>query len=96
MKAPLLAAAVGAFTPFVFAHPQPKIEPTSSSCGVTGYDKGRPTAYSYLKGSADDWEAACVASCLSDSKCNSFAIGNGECLLYSSSLYVALCRIPTR
>jgi len=90
MKAALVAAAVGASISLVVAHPQPEIDSTSSTCGVKGYDKGKPTAYSYVKSSAKDWEATCVVSCLLDSKCKGFAIGTGECLLYSSIQYVLI------
>ena len=90
MKAVLLAAAVGASISLVVAHPHPEAESTIPTCGVKGYDKAKPRAYSYVKSSAKDWEAACVVSCLLDSKCKSFAIGTGECLLYSSTLYVLI------
>jgi hypothetical protein len=59
---------------------------SSPECGVVGYDKGNPTAY-YFDGSGLNANfAACSALCKANS-CVSFAFGNGDCLLYSASVY---------
>ena len=88
MRASVLAA-LGLLS-FANAHPQPGKAQTSSDgalCNVKGYDKGKPSAYDYSHGDGADWEANCVLKCALDSKCSSVAIGEEECLLYSSSLY---------
>jgi len=58
-----------------------------SSCGSKGYDKGIQ-AYDYIEGSST--VKSCGALCTAESKCKSFAVGAGACLLYSTTLYVAI------
>ena len=63
----------------------PALRTRAGDCGVAGWDKGT-SAYSYSTkaGSAD----ACGASCAAASKCKSFAVGEGACLLYTKTVYV--------
>ena len=63
-----------------------QIEARAASCGVRGYDKSNPQAYSYTTRSADTSQSGCEAKCAKSSKCASYAIGGGACLLYTSSV----------
>ncbi|PSR75097.1 hypothetical protein BD289DRAFT_457296 [Coniella lustricola] len=56
------------------------------SCGLSnGYDKGTPAYYYNNNGSLANF-AACSTKCLADTKCESFAIGDSQCLLYAEPL----------
>jgi len=56
------------------------------SCGVKGYDKG-VDAYAYKAKSSLSNLAGCGKLCKSDADCQSFSIGGGACLLYSTTVY---------
>lgn len=58
------------------------------SCGLSnGYDKGTAAYYFNNNGSLANFDS-CSALCLSETKCESFAIGDSQCLLYADPLYV--------
>jgi len=59
----------------------------SSVCGVPGYDKGKPQAFSYSSKAKYSSLAGCAGRCASKSKCRSYAVGDGSCLLYASTVY---------
>jgi len=56
----------------------------SLQCAVRGYDRG-VNAYSYS--TKHGTYKACSSECSADSRCASFAVGEGACLLYSKTLY---------
>ena len=58
----------------------------SADCGVRGYDRGS-YAYDYDANSRVANYASCSTKCLASSKCKSFAIGSGACLLYAKTVY---------
>jgi hypothetical protein len=67
-----------------------KTLPTSTpECGVAGYDNGTPS-YNFDSSGNYGTFAACSAKCFADNQCFSFAIGAGDCLLYTTSVYVVL------
>ena len=88
----LLVATVSACVPVAAAVPHLVEKATDPLCGAKGWDKGKPEAYNYIASGASGWEASCVAACAHESKCNSFALGKSECLLYTSKLYVVSLR----
>lgn len=56
------------------------------TCGVShGYDRGTNAYYYSGDGSLSNFDA-CSGKCQSDSKCESFAFGDQQCLLYSAPL----------
>ena len=57
----------------------------ANSCGIKGYDRGTE-AYSYKSGSSVANYASCSAKCAASTKCKSFAVGAGACLLYSKTV----------
>ena len=76
-----LASLALAVLPWVAASPAVLGRGSSVSCGVRGYDQGTQ-AYVYKFSSSLATVAKCGALCRSRSKCKSFAIGEGTCLLY--------------
>ena len=73
--------------PLAGAHPaDSSLRSRASNCGVSGYDKGQPEAYSYSSKAKYASQAGCAARCAKASKCNSFAVGDGACLLYTSTV----------
>ena len=61
------------------------------TCGVKGYDRG-VSAYSYSTKKKFASFQACGERCLKDEDCTTFAISSGECLLYTTVMYVT-CRL---
>lgn len=56
------------------------------SCGIShGYDLGTNAYYYSGDGSLANFDA-CSASCQASTRCQSFAFGNKECLLYAAPL----------
>ncbi|KAJ0120678.1 hypothetical protein J7T55_015409 [Diaporthe amygdali] len=56
------------------------------TCGLSsGYDKGEKAYYYSGDGSLATFDT-CSARCQSDTKCQSFAFGSSQCLLYASPL----------
>ena len=72
--------------PFASAAPNANLAARNDQCGVKGYDKGKPQAYSYSTSAADKTVAGCAAKCAKSSKCQSYAVGSGACLLYTSAV----------
>lgn len=59
---------------------------SKTTCGVcAGYDRGSNAYFFSGDGSLATFEA-CSAKCQSDTKCQSFAFGDSQCLLYSEPL----------
>jgi hypothetical protein len=56
-------------------------------CGAQGYDT-TVKAYYYAQSSQYATISVCSAHCSADSKCLSFAVGNGACYGYSVAVYV--------
>jgi hypothetical protein len=68
---------------------------TAVSCGLSsGYDKGTAAYYFNNNGSLANF-ASCSSLCLSQTKCESFAIGDSQCLLYADPLYVGTVVLKT-
>ena len=71
--------------PLVASFPSERL---SASCGIRGYDKGRPTAYFYSRSSKYGSASACGARCALDSKCSSYGFGDDTCLGYAAIVWV--------
>ncbi|KAJ4387118.1 hypothetical protein N0V93_007706 [Gnomoniopsis smithogilvyi] len=65
------------------AHAKPTSKHHRTTCGVTGYDKVSPNAY---YSAVDTDPSACAALCASQDGCKSLATGEGNCLLYASTV----------
>jgi hypothetical protein len=58
-----------------------------SDCGIVGFDNGAVPAYFFDSSGAFGTFATCSARCKQDAgKCQSFAFGNGQCLLYTANV----------
>ncbi|KAF4547803.1 Hypothetical protein D9617_36g063410 [Elsinoe fawcettii] len=55
---------------------------SSTQCSIAAYDT-KTKAYFFQKGDSVATPSACGAQCNSDSRCRSFAVGSGACLLYT-------------
>ena len=56
------------------------------SCGVRGYNQATD-AYRYTPNPKLANYASCSRSCNKSTRCKSFALGSGACLLYSTTVY---------
>jgi hypothetical protein len=72
----------------VITHPggKPSIVKRALVCGTHGYDKEKPQAYFGAATTALKTLTACAAHCLADTKCMSYAFGQGECLHYTAAV----------
>ena len=60
--------------------------PSSSSCGVRGYDMNLPVAFDFTKDPASASLDGCAAFCRARSTCVSFAYANDSCYAYSEAV----------
>ena len=73
--------------PFVASLPSENlVRGVGGSCGVNGYDRGEPIAYSYSTKSSLASKDRCGARCVADPECKSFAFSYKSCLLYVSTV----------
>lgn len=64
----------------------PRLVLAEITCGLAhGYDRGDPAFFYSGDGTLSNFDA-CSAKCQSSSECESFAIGDEQCLLYSTPL----------
>lgn len=68
--------------------PSPHISArVSTECGVRGYDLSSTTgtqAYFYEAGTAlGESQAACGSRCKAETKCLSYSVGGGVCMMYT-------------
>jgi hypothetical protein len=59
---------------------------TSTSCGLTGYDKNNPVSFADSNKAADLGVTGCATLCQSTNGCNSFALSTQTCYLYNKPL----------
>lgn len=66
--------------------PSPRVVLADITCGLAhGYDRGDPAFFYSGDGSLSSFDA-CSAKCQASAECQSFAIGDDQCLLYSTPL----------
>jgi hypothetical protein len=56
-------------------------------CGTLGYDLGID-AYYYMEDASLSSPTQCGTRCVSDPECKTFAVGNGACMLYNTTMQV--------
>ena len=65
------------------------------TCDVVGYDSGTIFAYLVQEDAALNDRLACGQTCVADTRCQSFAYGEDQCLLYEESIAGNIYEIET-